>query len=66
MYILEWYVDELCRVHPDFRGHTGFAFRFHGGKGCPIQKSRKQKLNTGSSTTCELVGADDALPKILW
>ena len=28
--------------------------------------SRKQKLNTSGSATCELVGMDDVSPKILW
>jgi hypothetical protein len=28
--------------------------------------SRKQKLNTKSSTECELVGVDDASPQMLW
>ena len=36
------------------------------GKGCPITKSQKQKLNTRSSTEGELVGADDASQMILW
>ena len=36
------------------------------GTGCPITMSRKQKLNTRSSTESELVGADDAVNMILW
>jgi hypothetical protein len=28
--------------------------------------SKKQKLNTKSSTECELVGVDDASPQMLW
>ena len=28
--------------------------------------SQKQKLNTKSSTEAELVGADDALPSLIW
>ena len=28
--------------------------------------SRKQKLNTKSSTEAELVGIDDVMPQILW
>ena len=36
------------------------------GKGFPITKSSKQKLNTRSSTESELVGADDAAQMILW
>ena len=36
------------------------------GPGCPITTSRKQKLNTRSSTESELVGADDMSIMILW
>ena len=36
------------------------------GDGAIISLSRKQKLNTKSSTTAELVGADDASTLILW
>ena len=63
---IEWYVDAAFGVHPDYKGHTGAAMKFEEGKGSPLQKSSKQKLNTSSSTTCELVGVDDTLPKILW
>jgi len=34
--------------------------------GMPINTSRKQKLNTRSSTESELVGADDMAQMILW
>ena len=40
--------------------------KFSGGKGAIISQSSKQKLNTSSSTTVELVGIDDALPLVLW
>ncbi len=36
------------------------------GSGAPITLSRKQKLNTRSSTESELVGVDDAINLILW
>ena len=64
--LIDWFVDTSFAIHPDYRGHTGLAMKFEDGKGCPIQKSSKQKLNTGISTTCELVGVDDCLPVILW
>ena len=64
--LIEWFVNAAFTVHPDYRGHTGACMRFQGGKGCPIQKSCKQKLNASSSTTTELIGVDDALPKVLW
>lgn len=36
------------------------------GKGASICFSRKQKINTKSSTETELVGVDDAMPTVLW
>ena len=63
---LEWYVNATFRFHPDYKGHTGAVLKFKGGKGSPIQQSSKQKLNTGSSTMCKLVGVNNILPKILW
>ena len=53
-------------VHPDFRSHTGAIIQYNGGKGAVISMSAKQKLNTASSTTDELVAVGQALPFILW
>ena len=63
---IEWHIDASFAVHPDFRSHTGAAMKFAGGKGCPISNSAKQKLNTNSSTTSELVAVDQTLPLALW
>ena len=62
--VIKWYVDASFAVHPDFKSHTGAAMTF--GKGAVINISRKQKLNTKSSTDAELVGANDASVMILW
>ena len=62
--ILKWYVDTSFAVHTDFRSHTGVAMTM--GKGALMSMSRKQKLNTKSSTISELVGADDATTIMLW
>ena len=40
--------------------------QFKGGKGAIESLSRKQKLNTKSSTDAELVAVDDALVLIAW
>jgi hypothetical protein len=57
-------VDAAFAVHPDFKSHTGGVMTFGGGAAQSI--SRKQKLNTRSSTESELVGADDLSVMILW
>ena len=62
--VLKWHVDGSYTVHPDMRGHTGGGLTM--GRGYPISASTKQKLNTRSSTECELVGVDDLMPSILW
>ena len=62
--VIKWHVDASFGVHPDFKSHTGISMSL--GDGCPISNSRKQKLNTRSSTEAELVGADDAANMILW
>ena len=62
--VIKWHVDMAFAVHPDFKSHTGAAMTM--GLGSPINISRKQKLNTQSSTESELVGVDDASVMILW
>ena len=62
--VLKHYVDSSFAVHPDFKSHTGGATTL--GSGCPITMSRKQKLNTRSSTEAELVAADDYSMIVLW
>ena len=64
LHVIKWYVDSSFAVHPDFKSHTGGAFTY--GRGTPLTMSRKQKLNTRSSTEAELVGADDMSVMILW
>jgi hypothetical protein len=62
--VLMWYVDASFAVHPNMRSHT------HGGltmgRGFPIVSSTKQKVNTQSSTECELVGVDNMMPIVVW
>jgi hypothetical protein len=62
--IIKWWIDASFAVHPDFKSHTGANMSL--GTGCPISMSRKQKLNTRSSTEAELVAVDDAINIVLW
>jgi hypothetical protein len=63
---IKWSVDASFAVHPDFKSHTGTNMSFEGGVGAVMSVSRKQKLNTRSSTEAELVGTDDMSVMILW
>jgi hypothetical protein len=62
--VVKWYVDTSFAVHPDFKSHTSGVLTL--GRGALTSLSKKQKLNTQSSTEAELVGADDASTLILW
>ena len=63
---IKWYVDTSFAVHPDYKSHTGTTMSFGDGDGAVQSISRKQKLNTRSSTEAELVGVDDVSVMILW
>jgi hypothetical protein len=63
-HVIKWHVDASFAVHPDFKSHTGGVMTY--GQGAIQSMSRKQRLNTRSSTEAELVGADDAATKVLW
>ena len=53
-------------VHPDFKSHSSGVLMLHPKGGGIASGSVKQKLNTRSSTTAELVACDDFLTKLLW
>jgi hypothetical protein len=61
---IRWWVDASYAVHPDMKSHAGATMSM--GQGCVYSMSRKQKLNTRSSTEAELVCANDAMSTILW
>lgn len=58
------WVDAAFAVHPDMRSHTGGTMSF--GTGTIANESKKQRLNTKSSTEAEFVGASDYLPNSIW
>ena len=62
--VTKWYADASFAVHPDMKSHTGYTMSM--GQGAIISSSRKQKLNTRSSTEAELVACDDAMTQVLW
>ena len=63
---IKWFVDASFAVHPDYKSHTGATMSMGDGHGAVQSISRKQKLNTKSSTEAELVGVDDVSVMILW
>ena len=67
MSILRWMVDASFAVHPDMKSHTGGTLHMGSSEGGALQAiSRKQKLNTRSSTEAELVAVDDIIVMVLW
>ena len=64
MSVIKWYIDVSLAVHDDFKSHTGGIMTL--GTGAAQAVSRKQKLNTRSSTESELVAVDDVSTMVLW
>jgi len=58
------YVDASFAVHEDFKSHTGGVITL--GRGPIYVTSKKQKLNSKSSTESELIGISDVLPQVIW
>jgi hypothetical protein len=61
---VRWWIDASYAVHPDMKSHTGGALSL--GTGVVYGTSKKQKLNTNSSTESEVVGTHDVMPQVLW
>lgn len=62
--VLKWKVDAAFALHNDYRSHTGLTFTM--GKGAITSSSKKQNVNTRSSTEAELVASDDAMSPMIW
>ena len=62
--VAKWHVDAAFAVHADLKSHTGGTLTM--GKGAITSICRKQGSNTRSSTTSELVAADDVIGSMLW
>jgi len=61
---IKWWIDASFAVHKDMRSHTGGTMSL--GKGSIYSLSRKQRINTKSSTEAELVGVDDGMAHVVW
>ena len=59
-----WLVDAAFALHNNMRSHSGGALSL--GKGVIYGASKKQKLNTKSSTEAKLVAIYNLMPQILW
>lgn len=62
--LAKWNIDASHAVHWDCKGQTGAGMTL--GRGAVTSFSKKQKINTRSSTESEVVGVDDAMPSVLW
>ena len=58
------FVDVSFATHLDMKSHTGGGASF--GRGMFMCMSRKQRMNTGSTTESEVVGVSDYLPNTIW
>ena len=57
-------VDAAFAVHPDFGSHTGATMTM--GRGAVSHITRKQGMNTRSSTEAEVVAADESVGPMIW
>ena len=58
------YIDASYGVHEDAKSHTGVVIKL--GKGTIHVCSRKQKINSKSSTEAELIALSDGLTPVIW
>ena len=64
MIVLKIYVDASYAVHENMRSHLGLIAKF--GQGSALSASRKQRINTRSSTEGEVIAVDDFIGMVLW
>eukprot|EP00957_Ditylum_brightwellii_P180423 13744032-Ditylum_brightwellii.AAC.1 len=62
--VILWWVDTSYAVHPNMRSHAGATMAL--GKDSPFSISKKQKINTRSSTEAELVGGYNVVDNIVY
>ena len=59
-----WWIDASFGIHHDMKSHMGGLMSL--GRGAVYATSRRQRINTRSSTEAELVGINDVLSQVLW
>ena len=59
-----WHCDAAFAFHDDFRSCTGSTFTM--GDGAITSMSRKQAMNTRSSTEVEVVATDEIVSPMIW
>ena len=62
--VIKTYVNATFAIHRDMKGYTGGLTTLRTE--IIHYKSKKQSLNTKSSTESEFVGASDYLPYTIW
>ena len=62
--IVTAYIDTSYGVHEDSKSHTGLVIQL--GSGTVYVSSRKQKINSKSSTEAELIALSDGLTQVIW
>ena len=61
---ISWHCNTVFALHNDVRSHTGSIFLI--GDGAITSLSRKQGMNTRSSTKVEVVAADEIISAMIW
>ena len=61
---LSWCCNTAFVLHDDFRSHTGSTFLM--GDEAITSLSRKQGMNTRSSTKVEVVATDEIISQMIW
>ena len=62
--VVKWWVDSSYAAHNIIHRHTGATMSVVCRS--VLSMSKKQKINTKRSTEAEIIGADGALPQMLW
>ena len=62
--VMHWWVDLSYGTHSDLKDHTGATIFIK--KGCVTSISKKQNVNTTSSTISEIIGVQKSSPQVLW